>query len=290
MMAAVLGALAGGRLGERAPATTVTYVALAAAAGLGAAVVVPLTMQPARTAQVAGVNPVFAIGLCAGLGALVGAIAAYAALTQLVARWSLTLMGVIIWLIALISVAPSLAPSGPLPAVRLGVFDAGFLAPSVTQRMALFTMPAVALILGAALGWAARRREMPTLTIALAGLPGAALLTLSYLIAGPGSGIGRYQVVPYWAAMTATGAGVLGSVLAAVLRRGGELEAENGRRRGYGPDGRRVPRARQAGRPHPGPTGRAGPSGRRRWRRAGAAIQRGRRVHRPHRGVGDQAR
>ena len=107
--------------------------------------------------------------------------------------------------------------------MRLGVFDAGF-APSTTQRTALFTMPALALLVGAALGWAARRREMPTLTIALAGLPGPALLTLSYLIAGPGSGTDRYQVVPYWAAMTATGAGVLGSVLAAVLRKGEEAE------------------------------------------------------------------
>jgi hypothetical protein len=228
MMAAVLGGLAGGWLRDRwrAPAGTATFVGVSIAAGVGAAVVVPLTMQPARTAQIAGVHPVSVIGMCAALGALVGAIAAYAALTQQVARWSLSLVGLIVWVIALVSVAPSLAPSDPLPAVRLGVFDAGFLAPGVTQRTALFTMPAIALLAGAALGWAARRREMPTLTIALAGLPGAALLTLAYLIAGPGSGGERYQVVPYWAAMTATGAGVLGSVLAAVLRRGGELDDE----------------------------------------------------------------
>jgi hypothetical protein len=230
MMAAVLGGLAGGRLRERwrGPATGVTHIALAVAAGVGAALVVPLTMQPARTAQVAGVHPVFVIGLCAGLGTLIGAVAAYAALTELVARWSLTLLGLIVWVIALVSVLPSLAPSDPLPAVRLGVFDAGFLPPAVTQRTALFTMPATALLVGATLGWAARRREMPTLTIALAGLPGPALLTLSYLIAGPGSGADRYQVVPYWAAMTATGAGVLGSVLAAVLRRGEETPEPDG--------------------------------------------------------------
>ncbi|MEU8616105.1 hypothetical protein AB0C29_49795, partial [Actinoplanes sp. NPDC048791] len=129
-----------------------------------------------------------------------------------------------VWAIALVSVAPSLAPSDPLPAIRLGVFDAGFLSPAVTQRTALATMPALALVIGALLGWTARRRELPTLTIALAGLPGPALLTIAYLIAGPGGGNDRYQVVPYWAAMTATGAGVLGSVLAAVLRRGPEPE------------------------------------------------------------------
>jgi hypothetical protein len=117
-------------------------------------------------------------------------------------------------------VAPSLAPSDPLPAVRLGVFDAGYLSAPVTQRTALFTMPALALVAGAVIGWLARRRDLPTLTIALAGLPGPALLTAAYLIAGPDAGQDRYEVVPYWAAMTAAGAGVLGSVLAAVLRRG----------------------------------------------------------------------
>lgn len=221
MSAAVLGALAGRWLRDRwrAPATPGTFVALSLAAGLGAALVVPLTMQPARTARIDGVHPVFVIGICATLGAAVGVFAAYAALTQLIARRSLTVIGIAVWVLALLSVAPSLGPDDPLPAVRLGVFDAGYLSPEVTQRTALFTMPALALVTGAILGYAARRRDLPILTIALAGLPGPALLTLSYLIAGPGAGADRYQVVPYWAAMTATGAGVLGSVLAAVIRR-----------------------------------------------------------------------
>ena len=220
MTAAVIGALVGNALLARRRTGAGSRIALALAAGVGAAVVVPLTMQPARTAQIDGVHPVFVIGICAGLGAVGGVFAAYAAISSAAARWSLITLGAAVWVIALVSVAPSLAPSDPLPAVRLGVFDAGYLTPAVTQRTALFTMPALALVCGAILGWAARRREMPTLTIALAGLPGPALLTVAYLIAGPGSGPDRYQVVPYWAAMTATGAGVLGSVLAAVLRRG----------------------------------------------------------------------
>jgi hypothetical protein len=81
-------------------------------------------------------------------------------------------------------------------------------------------MPVLALICGIAVGVAARRRAMSTLTVALSGLAGPALLTLAYLVAGPGSGDQHYQVVPYWAAMTAAGAGVLGSVLVAVLSRG----------------------------------------------------------------------
>jgi hypothetical protein len=197
-----------------------TRLVTAVAAALGAALVVPLTMQPARTSQVDGVRPVFIIGVCAALGAAVGILAAYAALSRAVARWNLIAVGLAVWGLAIASVLPSLAPSDPLPAIRLGVFDAGFLSDPVTRRTALFTMPVLALICGIAVGVAARRRAMATLEVALAGLAGPALLTLAYLVAGPGSGSERYQVVPYWAAMTAAGAGVLGSVLVAVLSRG----------------------------------------------------------------------
>jgi len=274
MLAAVAGALAGAALLRRwAPGSPVpgvgTELALAFSAAIGAGLVVPLTMQPARTAQVAGVNEVVVIAICAGLGALVGVFAAWAALAQAIARWSLATMGVAVWVIALVSVAPSLAPSDPLPAIRLGVFDAGFLSPAVTQRTALATMPALALVIGALLGWAARRRELPILTVALAGLPGPALLTIAYLIAGPGAGDDRYQVVPYWAAMTATGAGVLGSVLAAVLRRGpGPDDGDEDEQEDGGPGKPALPqRADQpksplaaAGGP-PGPGAGGGPAG-----------------------------
>ena len=194
-------------------------IPLALAAGVGAAIVVPLTAQPARGAQIAGIHPVLVVGLTAGLGALAGVFAAIAAMMHPVARWSLTTVGVIMWAVAVVSVAPSFSPSDPLPEIRLGVFDAGFLPHPAGQRIALLTMPVVALLVGLMLGAVARRQERSTLTIALAGLPGPALLTLAYLIAGPGTGTERYQVVPYWAAMTATGAGVLGSVLAVIIRR-----------------------------------------------------------------------
>jgi hypothetical protein len=199
-------------------ATVWLRVAAAVAGGTGAAIVVPLTMQPARTAQLTETDPAVVIGLCAALGALVGVVAGFAALTHVVARWSLgTLIGAT-WLISVVSVLPSLDPRDPLPAVRLGVFDAGFLDPATTQRFALFTMPALGLLAGAGLGWAARRRGLRPVTIALTGLPGPALLTLAYLIAGSGEGGERYQVIPYWAAMVATGVGLLGAVIAAVIR------------------------------------------------------------------------
>lgn len=219
-------AAAPGRLDPPSPGAG-TIIAVAVAAGIGAGVVAPLTMQPARYAHVAGVDPVLVIAICGALGAIAGIFAACAALAQAVARWSFITVGIAIWVIAVVSAASSLAPSDPFPDVRLGVFDPSFLSTSTTQRTALITMPALALLAGLALGWRARRQERPTLTIALAGLPGPALLTAAYLLAGPGDGPARYEIVPYWAAMTAAGAGVLGSVLAAVLRRGPAPEDED---------------------------------------------------------------
>ena len=218
MASAAVGGMAGrAHLPRRSGAGT--RIVGAVLAGLGAAAVVPLTMQPARGAQVAGVRPVFVIGICAALSAMIGIVAAYAALSRAVARWSMATVGVVIWVIAVASVAESFAPGKPSPSARLGVFDASFLDGSITERAALFTMPVLALVCGLVIGLVARSRGLSTLSIALSGLAGPAMLTLAYLVAGPGSGSDRYQTVPYWAAMTAAGAGVLGSVLAAVLRR-----------------------------------------------------------------------
>ncbi|HET6479235.1 MAG TPA: hypothetical protein VFG35_04210, partial [Actinoplanes sp.] len=120
MTAAAAGGLAGhSRLPERAGAGTRLIAGIAA--GLGAATIVPLTMQPAREAAVAGVNAVFVIGACAVLGSAAGIFAAYAALGRSAARWSLVTLGSVVWLIALVSVAPSLRSGKELGTVRLGV-------------------------------------------------------------------------------------------------------------------------------------------------------------------------
>ncbi|WP_127499761.1 hypothetical protein [Actinoplanes solisilvae] len=218
---AMTAAAAGGLVGRAwlpAGAGATTRLVAGTAAGFGAALIVPLTMQPARSAQVVGVDAVFVIGACAILGAVAGVLAAYAALGRNAARWSLATTSAVIWLLALVSVAPTLRSGDKPSLVRLGVLDAGFVPDDLAEQASLATMPAIALICGLVIGIAARRKRLSMASIALAGLPGPALLTLAYLIAGPGSG--RGQELPYWAAMTATGAGVLGSVLIAVLGRG----------------------------------------------------------------------
>lgn len=192
-------------------------LAMGLAAGLGALAVLPLTMQPARSAQIDGIRPVLVIGICAALGAAAGIFAAWAAAAKAVARWNVAVLSVLIWVVALVSVAPSLLPGRTPASVRLGVLDGSLIPAAVAERTPFLTMPVLALLSGLVLGWIARGRNMSTLAVALTGLAGPALLTGAYLIAGPGSST-DISFSPYWAAMIASGAGVLGSVLAAIMR------------------------------------------------------------------------
>ncbi|MEU4621670.1 hypothetical protein AB0G04_17050 [Actinoplanes sp. NPDC023801] len=220
MTAAAIGAVVATGLRPRwspRPVGTGGALAMGLAAALGSLAVLPLTMQPARSALVTGVQPVLVIGICAGLGAAAGIFAGWAAAARAVARWSLCTLTVAVWAVALISVAPSLLPGKTPSAVRLGVLEGSLLPAAVTEHTPFVTMPVIALIAGLVVGWAARGRKKPTLAIALSGLAGPALLTVAYLIAGPGSASG-FDLNPYWAAMTASGAGVLGSVLATIAR------------------------------------------------------------------------
>jgi hypothetical protein len=220
MTAAAIGAVVATALRPRwspRPVSAGGALGMGLAAGLGALAVLPLTMQPARSAQVAGVQPVLVIGICAGLGAAIGIFAGFAAAARAVARWSLSTLTVAVWFVALLSIAPSLLPGHTQEPARLGVLEGALIPDAATEYTQFVTMPVIALVAGLIIGWTARGRNMPTLTVALSGLAGPALLTVAYLIAGPGSA-GGFHLDPYWGAMTAAGAGVLGSVLAAIVR------------------------------------------------------------------------
>jgi len=220
MLAAVTGALAGSWLAARDDLrpTLGSRVAVAVAGGVGALAVAPLAMLPSRVASIPSGSPVTIAGLSAVLGALVGVFAAVAVLSQRVAGLNLGAVTVVIWLVALLSVAPSLGPDDPLPEVRLGVLDATWLGEGLAQRLAVIVMPAIALAAGAGIGALARWRGLPVIPVAVSGVVGPALLALAYLIAGPGDDADRYQAAPYWGALIAVAAGGLGSVLAAVAR------------------------------------------------------------------------
>ncbi|WP_203860638.1 hypothetical protein [Plantactinospora mayteni] len=220
MLAAVLGAMVADRLVRRytLPTTLGNRAAISALAALGALAVAPLSMQPARAAQVASADPVALTGVAAAVGAGVGFVAALAALSHRPVLWNIGAVTGVVWFLAVLSVLPSLGPADPMPAVRLGGVDPSWLGAGASQRLAVVTMPALALVAGALAGALARRRELPSPVVASCGVAGPAMLALAYVVAGRGDSTDAHQAAPYWAALIAVGAGALGSVLAAWAR------------------------------------------------------------------------
>ncbi|MEU5942752.1 hypothetical protein ABZ807_27080 [Micromonospora sp. NPDC047548] len=218
--AAVVGAVVTVRLARRdgLPAGTGVPLAVSGAAALGATVVAPLCMQPARAAELSTVDPVWAVGICAVVGAVIGAGAASAVLLRPPLGWNVALLVGAVWLIALVSVAPALLSAGPPRSVRLGVLEPSWLDADAAQRLAMLVLPAVALLAGAATGRLARRRGHVPLISGGAGAAGPVLLAFAYLTAGPGDSVDRYQLAPYYGAVIAVAAGALGSAAAALLR------------------------------------------------------------------------
>ncbi|WP_043535480.1 hypothetical protein [Salinispora tropica] len=218
--AAVTGAVCAERLARRgAPLIGAgRQAAVAGAAALGATVVAPLGMQSARAADVSGVEPVWAVAAGALLGAVIGGGAALTVLVRPPLLWNMVLVAGLVWFLALASVMPSLNDTGPLRAVRLGVWEPSWLDPIVADRLCLLVLPVAALLAGTLTGGLARRRGQATPVGALTGLAGPALLAGAYLAAGPGADADRYQATPYYGALLAVAAGGLGSAAAAMLR------------------------------------------------------------------------
>ncbi|MEH1058688.1 hypothetical protein V6U89_26190 [Micromonospora sp. CPCC 206171] len=218
--AAVAGTVITARLARRygVLGSTGRLLAVAAAAALGAIVVAPLWVRPAQAAERFSVDPIWAVGICATLGALVGAGAAIAVLVKPPLGWNMAAVGGVVWLLALVSVVPSLATGGPLPAVRLGVLEPAGLDADAAHRQAILILPAVALLIGAATGGLARWRGHPPLVNGVTGTAGTVLVAFAYLTAGPGDAVDRYQITPYYGALLAVSAGVLGSAAAALFR------------------------------------------------------------------------
>ncbi|WP_405429494.1 hypothetical protein [Micromonospora sp. NBC_00617] len=218
--AAVTGAVLTGRLARRdtPPASTGRQLAIGGAAALGATAVAPLCMQPARAAELISVDPVWAVGICAILGAVIGAGAAVAVLFRPELGWNMAAVAGAVWLLALISVLPSLGTAGPLPTVRLGVLEPSWLNDAAAQRLALLLLPVVALLAGAATAGLARWRGQVPLVSGATGVAGPVLVAFAYLTAGPGDAVDRYQTTPYYGALIAVLAGALGAAAAALLR------------------------------------------------------------------------
>ncbi|MEV4841704.1 hypothetical protein AB0K20_00475 [Micromonospora matsumotoense] len=218
--AAVVGAVLTGRLVRREglPQDTPVQLAISGAAALGALVVAPLCMQPARAVELSAVDPVWAVGICAVAGAVVGAGAASAVLLRPPLGWNVALLGGAVWLVALVSAAPGVLSTEPLRTVRLGMLEPAWLGADRAQQLAMLLLPVVALVAGAVTGGLARRRGHVPLIGGAAGATGPVLLAFAYLTAGPGDPGDRYQLAPYYGALIAVATGALGSVAATLLR------------------------------------------------------------------------
>jgi hypothetical protein len=195
-------------------------IMLAVAAGLGAAVVLPLTALPADGATLVGRTaalPALEAALAAGLGMVVGVLAAVAAQSVRLVALSVTMLVGIVWLLALVSVAPSLAPTAALPEVRLGVLDLPGL-DGARSPVAVLSAPVVAVLICGVIAFAARSRGLSPLVTAVSSTAAPGLLALVYLIGSPGTGDQSVQTAPYAGALIAVAAGLLVSLVVGVVR------------------------------------------------------------------------
>jgi hypothetical protein len=186
-------------------------IMIATLAGVGAALTIGLTALPARAAEIPGTNPapVLESALAATLGVVAGILAAVAALSLRVVAVSAIAIGGVMWLIALVSVAPSLGPAADPPLVRLGVLDLPTFGAGARSTVAVLSPLVLVLLVGVALASAARSRGLPALHTILAGAAGPAMLAVPYLIAAPGAGDRSVQAPAFGGALVALAAGVL---------------------------------------------------------------------------------
>jgi hypothetical protein len=190
--------------------TPAVRAALALAAGVGAAVVLPLVIRPAAASHPAeGGDPRLSVALTAAAGLLIGVIAAFAALTVPAVSGSLVTTILWVWIVALIGAASTLGRGAAWATARLGLFSAH----GIWVPLALL-LPAALIAL--AVAGIARFGGSDSRAVGACGATGPALVGLAYLIAGPGAGGGTNAY--RWALVAiAVGGGV--SVGVAVARR-----------------------------------------------------------------------
>lgn len=224
ILAAVAGAAAAERVVRRHQATigTGARILLALFGGVGASAAIPLTVRPARAAQLAqSVDPALVMGLAAGLGAVAGVLIAVAALSLRPLAWNLAAVSTVTWLAGIVAVVRYLGPNDPAHTARLGVPQWAVTAGNTNQLVDTLAMPVLAWLAGAVVAAVARARRESSLNIATSGMAGAAPLALAYLIAGPGANSDLSdQMSPYLGALFAVPSGLLGSLLVALIPHG----------------------------------------------------------------------
>jgi hypothetical protein len=182
----------------------------------GAAATIGLAWLPAHgLVPPTNDNPGLVVSLTAGAGVVVGLILSLLALSARPVAVGLQVTAAAVWLVGIASAAIGLSTDRPYPAPRLGLFDAPSLV-TVSGWAGPRAMIVGAVLTGVLVSGVARWRGASRLGSALAGLGGPALVAAAYLIAGPGDTTGGPLERPYLAAIYATAAGLVASVLVAM--------------------------------------------------------------------------
>jgi hypothetical protein len=191
-------------------------VTLVAAAGAG--IVIYLTALPARTVTLDGSDPALEAALAGLLGIVAGILVTVAAMSLRVAAVGVTTIIALTWLLALVSVIPTLGPSSGPALVRLGVFDLPAFGDGTRSTVAVLSPVLLALLVGTALAAAARGRGLSRWQTVVAGTAGPGLLALPYLIAPPAGGDRVVQAPAFGGALVAVAIALLAAVIVAVAR------------------------------------------------------------------------
>jgi hypothetical protein len=212
-IAAVVGGALGGawrlrRLGLAA--TLPVRAALALAAGVGAAVMIPLLVRPAGAAHLAEAgSPQVAVALAAVAGLLTGVVAAFAVLSVPAVSGNVVSYVLWLWIAALISAAWTIGRGASWASARLGLLPATGLGEPV-----VLLIPPV--LIGFAVAAVARFGGGDKRAVAASGLAGPLLLGIAYLAAGPGGG---EHGTAYRYALIGIAVGLAVSVLTGLVRR-----------------------------------------------------------------------
>lgn len=219
-LAVLAGGMGGAWAADRAGVvlTLSTRAGLAGAAGLGAAVVIPLTALPAESATVVGSTaPATATAVAAALGGFVGIVTTTVAMVVRLVAVSLVPLVAVVWTLGLVSGLAWLASDGSLPLVRLAVLD---LPAFSTNRstVAILCVPLVALLICGAIAGLARSRQLPPLPTAMSSTAAPGLLAFVYLIGSPSTADRAIQTSAYAASLIAVAVGLLVALLVGVAR------------------------------------------------------------------------
>ncbi|MEN3304229.1 MAG: hypothetical protein V7603_431 [Micromonosporaceae bacterium] len=185
-------------------------VAAALAAALGAVVMIPLVLHPARVAHVSEPgSPALTAVIATSAGLVLGIVAAVAVLTEPTVAGNIVATVTWLWLVALGSAVWTIGRGEAWGEARPGLLPVS----GAGIPLLLLGMPALVALVVAAV---ARFGGAGPVRVAISGVAGPALLAAAYLIGAPGGGT---QTSSYQYALLGVAVAAAVSVLVAVARR-----------------------------------------------------------------------